>query len=138
METTVVPSRQETEVLFSLPFQPDGAAFLLAAGAPVVMPPQPAAIPPAPAISLGMLVAGYSAVNFFALSDQAMTLTIEEANDAEGPFAVVATFTSAAAGALQAIRQRFTPVGSFMRVTLTNTGGAETVLSFKGVGLPMT
>lgn len=134
METTVVPSRQETEVLFSLPPSPASSPpFVIAPGVPLIMPPQPSA-----QVALGMEVAGYSAVNFFAISDQAMTLTIEEANDAEGPFAVVQTFTSAAAGPLQIIRQRFSPVGSFMRVTLANTGGAETVLSFKGVGLPMT
>jgi hypothetical protein len=41
-------------------------------------------------------------------------------------------------GTFQGIRQRVIPIGSFMRVTLSNTGGAETVLSFKGIGLPIT
>lgn len=131
---TVVPSRQETEELFTLPPIPDNhPPFLLGAAGSIVIPAQPSLT-----LSLGKKVAGYSAINFLAMSDQPMTLLIEEANDPSGPFVPTESFTSAMMGSFQGICERFLPCGSFMRVTLTNTGGAQTVLSFKGVGLPIT
>jgi hypothetical protein len=130
----VIETRQETEVLFALPPVPaDTPPFLLAAGGSIVIPAQPSASRP-----LGKKVAGYAAVDFLAISDQGMSLVVEEANDPEGPYVVVATFASAVAGTLQAIRERVIPIGSFMRVTLSNTGGPEALLSFKGIGLPVT
>lgn len=130
---TVVPSRQETEELFTLPPVPtNNPPFLLGASETIVIPAQPAPL------SLGKKVAGYSAINFLAISDQGMTLIIEEANDPTGPFVQTGSFASEVMGTLQGICERFFPCGSYMRVTLSNTGGAQTVLSFKGVGLPMT
>ena len=132
--STGVPSRQETEELFTLPpVATNSPPFLLPAGGSVVIPAQPSS-----SLSLGKKVAGYAAVDFLAISDQAMTLLVEEANDQSGPFVQVASFASVVAGSFQMIRQRVVPIGSFMRVTLSNTGGPETVLSFKGIGLPMT
>jgi hypothetical protein len=131
---TEVPSRQETEELFTLPPVPtNNPPYLLPAGIGTVMPAQPSAT-----LSLGKKVAGYAAIDFLAISDQTMSLLVEEANDQNGPFVPTGTLASALAGTMQMIRQQFIPVGSFMRVTLTNTGADETVLSFKGVGLPMT
>ena len=130
----VIETRQETEVLFSLPPVPtDNPPFLLPAAGVVVMPPQPS-----PTLSLGKNVAGYAAVDFLGISDTAMSLLIEEANDPNGPFVPVQTIASVVAGSFQMIRSRVIPIGSFMRVTLTNAGGAQTVLSFKGIGLPVT
>lgn len=130
----VIETRQETEVLFGLPPVPtDAPPFLLGAGESIVIPAQPSA-----ERALGKNVAGYAAVDFLAVSNAAMSLLVEEANDPQGPYVPVGTFPSAVAGTFQAIRQRVIPIGSFMRVTLSNTGGAETVLSFKGVGLPIT
>jgi len=130
----VIETRQETEVLFGLPPVPaDTPPFLIAAGGSLVIPAQPSA-----SLALGKKVAGYAAVDFLAVSDQGMSLVVEEANDPEGPYVVVATFASALMGTFQAIRERVIPIGSFMRVTLSNTAGAETFLSFKGVGLPVT
>lgn len=131
---TVVPSRQETEELFTLPPVPtNNPPYLLPAGISTVMPAQPSAT-----VSLGKKVAGYAAINFLAISDQPMSLLVEEANEQSGPFVPTGTFPSGVAGTMQMISERFIPVGSFMRVTLMNTGADETVLSFKGVGLPIT
>lgn len=131
---TIVPSRQETEELFTLPPAPtNNPPSLIGAGASIVIPAQPS-----PTLSLGRKVAGYSAVNFLAISDRPMSLLVEEANDPSGPYVPVGSFPSVGAGAFQMIRQRFDVIGSFMRVTLTNTGAAEMLLSFKGVGLPIT
>jgi hypothetical protein len=129
----VIPTRQETEELFVLPPVPTNSPpFLLAAGASVVMPPQPS-----DQLSLGKRIAGYSSSAFLAISNQPMTLVVEEANEPNGPFAVVETFTSIAAGPLQIIRERVANFGSYARVTLTNTGGPQAVLSFKGLGIPV-
>ena len=129
----VIETRQETEVLFGLPPSPTSSPpFLLGAGQSVVIPAQPS-----PTLALGKNVAGYAAVDFLAVSDVALSLLVEEANDPGGPYITVGTFSSAAAGAFQAIRERVIPIGSFMRVTLTSVG-AGSVLSFKGIGLPVT
>lgn len=69
-------------------------------------------------------VAGYARVNFLALSVQPFTLLIEEANAADGEFSETETFVSVldAVSGLQKVCEMVFPCGTFMRLTVTNTG----------------
>ncbi len=130
--TIGVAVEQKSEALFELPSSGvSNAPFLLGAGASVIIPAQPGSL------LLGKLVSGYAQVRFLGFSDQPMTLTVEEANDPNGPFAQTASYASAVVGGKNTIKQNHVPSGSFMRVTLQNTGVAtEGSLSFKGIGIP--
>lgn len=131
--TTSIAVEQHAEALFELPAsRVSNAPFLLDAAESVVIPPQPAPL------ALGKLVSGYALVRFLGFSDQPMSLLVEEGNEPSGPFAAVATYTSAVIAGQNVLKQNHAPSGSFMRVTLMNTGvAAESSLSFKGIGVPV-
>jgi hypothetical protein len=132
--TNVIPSRQLTEDLFPLPAtRSTSAPILLEAGGSIFIPAQPKNT------RLGKRVEGYSEVRFLGISDQPMSLIVEEACKSDGPFLETQTYASVAVGLLHRLCVRHSPCGKFARIQLTNTGGAkETLLSFCGVGLPVT
>lgn len=83
-------------------------------------------------------VAGYARVNFLGISAATFTILVEEANEAEGPFAQITTLTSALdpVTGLQRICERLAPCGTFMRLTVTNTGATRSAISLLVNGLP--
>lgn len=126
----VIETEQDTEILFEPPARRVSNDPVFVSN-PLVMPPQPSDE------SLGKNVAGYRTVHFLAISDQPLSLAIEEANEPEGPYVLTNTFDSSVMGSYEAIGESVNPVGSYMRVTLQNIGGLATILSFKGIGLPI-
>lgn len=83
------------------------------------------------------LVEGFAYLSILALTDQAFSITIDEASTADGPFTRTATFPSAADGAgQQRVRERFFPCGAYALVTLTNLGGDQSQLDYTVIGVP--
>jgi hypothetical protein len=82
-------------------------------------------------------VSGYVRVNFLAISAQPFTLLVEEACLPDGTFIQAESFASVtdAVSGMQVVCEQVFPCGSFMRVTVTNTGTAAAV-SLCGSGLP--
>jgi hypothetical protein len=81
-------------------------------------------------------VAGFAYLSILALSSQAFSITIEEGNTADGPFAQTATFASGSDGAgQQRVCERFFPCGAYARITLTNLG-IQSRLDFTVIGVP--
>lgn len=113
----VISTRQKADTLFGPLSKPLGA------GESVVLPAR--------------RVAGYARVNFLGISVLAFTILVEEAN-AGGFFTQTALFTSAldVSTGLQAICDRIVPCGTYMRVTVTNTGPSPASISFLANGLP--
>lgn len=122
----VIPTRQKTGLLFPVrPLDtPGGFPVLLAAGVSVVYGP--------------FALDGYATVAILAVSDQPFVIVITEGVIPEGPFVQTQSFASAAVGALQVVKQRFSPSGLFGKATMTNTGtGAQTQISLLGQGVPV-
>jgi len=83
-------------------------------------------------------VSGYGRVNFLASSAQPFSILIEEAAASGGPFSQTRTLVSAfdAVSGLEFVCAPVVPCGSFMRLTVTNTGVASASVSLTGSGLP--
>ena len=83
-------------------------------------------------------VAGYAAVLFLIVSDQPFTLKVLEAAEPDGPFTQTSSTNSTldAGSGLQKVAVRVVPSGSFMQMTIQNTGGTQTVLQLSPYGLP--
>lgn len=110
-----IQTRQRSELLFHAETPPlGGAAF----------------------VSPDMLVAGFNAVEVFAVSDQPFDIRILEACRPGGTFVVTQTLHSVASGADQAICTRVLPCGTKMQMALQYTGATGTFLSFCASGLP--
>jgi hypothetical protein len=85
-------------------------------------------------------VSGYSAVIFFAISDQPFQLRVQEAVQSSGPFTETTTLSSSldAITGLQKAMYKIQPSGDFMRAFLDNLGAsAEQFLQFRMAGLPV-
>jgi hypothetical protein len=83
-------------------------------------------------------VAGYGVVAFLGISDRALSIVVEEANEEEGPFVVVATLTSSVVGSNDVICSRVEPCGSFMKITVSNPSGTDqTRMDLVGLGIPI-
>lgn len=82
-------------------------------------------------------VAGYARVNFLGISAQPFTLLVEEANAADGDWSETETFVSVLdpVSGLQKVCEMVFPCGTFMRLTVTNTGLIAGI-SLLGSGLP--
>lgn len=81
-------------------------------------------------------VAGFAYLSILALSIVAFSITIEEGNTEDGPFAQTATFASGSDGAGQErVCERFFPCGTYARITLTNLG-VQSRLDFTVIGVP--
>lgn len=122
----VIPTRQKVGLLF--PVRPPGTLdpfpVLLAAGASVVYGP--------------FEVVGYATIAILAVSDQPFTIVISESVIPGGPFVQTQSFSSASVGALQVVKQRFSPSGLFGKATVTNIGPlAQTQISLLGQGVPL-
>lgn len=114
-----IPSRQLTEDLFS-------STAVLALGASYVSPVR--------------LVAGFSAVNLLAFSNFTFRVRVEEAVAPGGPWQETQRWNSAldGAGVRQFVAQRFVPMGSYLRVSVDNTGaGAQTLFGVAALGIPI-
>lgn len=82
-------------------------------------------------------VAGYAAVLFLIVSDQAFQLRTEEAATPDGPFTQTSsTISTLDASGVQKALVRVVPSGSFMRMIIQNTGGQEAILELSPYGLP--
>lgn len=83
-------------------------------------------------------VAGYAAVVFLIVSDQAFQLRTLEAAAPGGPFTQTSSTNSTldAASGLQKVAVRVVPTGSFMQMVIQNTGGTQTTLELSPYGLP--
>lgn len=113
----VIQTRQKADLLFSIT-RPLGAAASLT--------------------SEPRRVQGYGAINFLGISDAAFTITVEEATDPAGPWAVTLSQASAAdANSNQVVCLQLSPCGTFMRVTVTAGGADQGELSFTMIGLPV-
>jgi hypothetical protein len=85
-----------------------------------------------------MRVAGYGRVSFLAVSEQPFQILIEEACSPEGVFSEAATLVSAldATTGLQFVADHVFPSGTFMQVTVTNTGAVAAAVDLCAHGLP--
>ncbi len=85
-------------------------------------------------------VDGYSAVIFFAISDQPFQLRVQEAVQSSGPFTETTTLSSSLdpITGFQKLMYKIQPSGDFMRAFLDNLGAsAEQFLQFRMAGLPV-
>lgn len=94
-------------------------------------------------------VSGYSSVGVLVLADQTFTVSIFEAEVAGGPYVLSQTYSSVSSSNVQSgpfplvaagpgfmVAQKFFVTGSFLKVTIQNTGFPETILSARFVGIP--
>lgn len=88
-------------------------------------------------------VSGYAQIAIFALSDQAFSITVEEAAvvnpDGTGNFAQTQpTIASVLVAGQEQIVTRITPFANYMKMTLANGSGAnQTFMSFLAQGIPV-
>jgi hypothetical protein len=87
-------------------------------------------------------VSGYGQIPILAISDQPFSIDVYEAVslDAQGNGRFVLTQTtlvSAVVGGQEVISTRISPFGNYMKILLTNTGGAMSALSFTAQGEPV-
>jgi hypothetical protein len=133
----VVETRQRVEDLFAPLGDAAGNQIFIAAGGTMDIPAQPSVLGPGPA-ALGREIDGYDVVSFYGLSDQPFTIGIYEAVECEGPYVLAQTLTSAVVGGFSRVSVRIPSNAKFMRIVVTNTGGApQTVFSFRGFGIPI-
>jgi hypothetical protein len=144
MPNFIIETRQKTDVLFPVP--PPPAVVPPTAGLFVqTPPPDPSAVPSevkplAGNASRGFgsaAIDGYATIATLIISDQPFTATFFEAILSTGPFGLSQTFVAVASGGLFVVAQRFSPVGSFMKMTVANNSTSpEKVLSLLVQGVP--
>lgn len=103
----MIPTRQKVDMLW-----PASLMVLQAAGKTLTLPVAE--------------VDGYQMISFLLISDQPVTLVIQESNSPAGPFVQTGSFSSTVdvASGLQAVNAKVNPVGSFMKALITNVGSA--------------
>lgn len=101
----VIPTRQKADLL-----APPSLVVPLADGATLTLPI--------------VEVDGYQMVAFLLISDQPVTLVVQEAVESGGPFIQTNSTTSSldATSGMQKVSVKVNPVGAFMKILVTNTG----------------
>jgi len=127
----VTQNRQRVEDLFSAPVDTQGNQVFIAPATPTLIPAQTG-----PDIC-GREIAGFDVVSFFAVSDQPFSIAVFESCGCCGPWVNTATLTSSVVDGQQVISVRRASNAKFMRLVVTNTGGAtQTAFALCVFGIP--
>lgn len=145
MANFAIETRQKNDILFPVPIAPASVAPGTGLQSPPVIPANPSAVPTgiiplAGNSSAGfgpVQIDGYAVIAVLMISDKPFTATFFEGIIPSGPFGLSQTFVAVAIGSNFVIKQRFSPVGSFMRMTVANTDPSrETFLNLLVQGVP--